>query len=189
MSFSNDARLINKDLGRIIAETTPSPKKKKHCLPQTSWTWITWTGPRPSPVLYTFSNSRELRVNICEASKCFDPVWYRDHLRWIIQLKGKSSTGYESVHFSILSVIVHFCHWNWTSHSLVRSSKLVCPRKRTGRTDVDHSFGRVRFRGKNRRSWSLENLSVSCEAERCCLFYYCYLGEGRVGILFLFIFL
>merc|ERR1712112_153552 len=28
MSFSNDARLINKDLGRIIAETTPSPKKK-----------------------------------------------------------------------------------------------------------------------------------------------------------------
>merc|ERR1712168_1730931 len=76
----------------------------------------------------------------------------RSYLRWIIQLKGKSSTGYESVHFSILSVIVHFCHWNGTSHSLGRSSKLLCPRKRTGRTDVDHSFGRVRFRGKNRRS-------------------------------------
>lgn len=30
MSFSNDARLINKDLGRIIAETTPSQKKKKN---------------------------------------------------------------------------------------------------------------------------------------------------------------
>merc|ERR1711970_399724 len=55
MSFSNDARLINKDLGRIIAETTPSPTKKKHCLPQTSRTWITRTGPRPSPVLYIHS--------------------------------------------------------------------------------------------------------------------------------------
>lgn len=149
---------------------------------------------RPPPIsgsLYTFSNSRELRVNICEASKCFDdPVWYRDHLRWIIRFKRKIQYW-----LRVCSLFHPQCDCPFLSLelnkplSLGRSSKLLCPWKRTGRTDVDHSFGRVRFRGKNRPSWSLENLSVSCEAERYCLFYYCYLGEGRVGILFLFIFL
>merc|ERR1719193_907673 len=73
MSFSHDARLINKDLGRIIAETTPSPQKKQ-TLSATSKLNLDHPN-RPPPIsgsLYTFSNSRELRVNICEASKCFD---------------------------------------------------------------------------------------------------------------------
>lgn len=121
MSFSNDARLINKDLGRIIAETTPSPKKKnKHCLPQTSWTWITRTGPRPSPVLYIHSlilESSEL-IYVKLQNVLMTPYDIETICGGLFDLKGKSSTGYESVHFSILSVIVHFCHWNWTSHSL-----------------------------------------------------------------------
>jgi len=75
MSFSNDARLINKDLGRIIAETTTSRKKTLSATNK-----LNLDHPnRPPPIsgsLYIFSNSRELRVNICEASKCFDPVRY-----------------------------------------------------------------------------------------------------------------
>merc|ERR1711990_728465 len=102
-----------------------------------------------------------------------------DHLRWIIRFKRKIQYW-----LRVCSLFHPQCDCPFLSLelnkplSLGRSSKLVCPRKRTGRTDVDHSFGRVRFRGKNRRSRSLENLSVSCEAERYCLFYYCYLGEG-----------
>merc|ERR1711990_631458 len=172
MSFSNDARLINKDLGRIIAETTPSSPKKQ-TLSATNKLNLDHPN-RPPPIsgsLYTFSNSR-------------------DHLRWIIRFKRKIQYW-----LRVCSLFHPQCDCPFLSLelkkplSLGRSSKLLCPRKRTGRTDVDHSFGRVRFRGKNRRSSSLENLSVSCEAERYCLFYYCYLGEGRVGILFLFIFL
>merc|ERR1711990_1342365 len=139
MSFSNDARLINKDLGRIIAETTPSSPKKQ-TLSATNKLNLDHPN-RPPPIsgsLYTFSNSRELRVNICEASKCFDdPVRYRDHLRWIIRFKRKIQYW-----LRVCSLFHPQCDCPFLSLelnkplSLGRSSKLVCPRRRTGGVDL-----------------------------------------------------
>merc|ERR1711990_1048277 len=114
MSFSNDARLINKDLGRIIAETTPSSPKKQTLSATNKLNLDHPNRPRPSPVLYIHSlilESSEL-IYVKLQNVLMTPYDIETICGGLFDLKGKSSTGYESVHFSILSVIVHFCHWN-----------------------------------------------------------------------------
>jgi len=113
MSFSNDARLINKDLGRIIAETTPSPQKTNTvCHKQ-----VEPGSPEPAPAHLRFFihslilESSEL-IYVKLQNVLMTPYDIETICGGLFDLKGKSSTGYESVHFSILSVIVHFCHWN-----------------------------------------------------------------------------
>merc|ERR1711970_1478648 len=99
-------------LGAMIAEA-PGPLDFQMLL-QLFGEKMSGTGPRPSPVLYIHSlilESSEL-IYVKLQNVLMTPYDIETICGGLFDLKGKSSTGYESVHFSILSVIVHFCHWN-----------------------------------------------------------------------------
>merc|ERR1711990_1053581 len=88
--------LLTKISGELSQKQHHHHQKKKHCLPQTSWTWITRTGPRPSQVLYIHSlilESSEL-IYVKLQNVLMTPYDIETICGGLFDLKGKSSTGY-----------------------------------------------------------------------------------------------